>query len=589
MEAYLHPDEPTIKQTPSTHMALSELNIDFDLKRTLSQCERDLTAIGTIDGKVEVSGGSGEPRGRPVFRQLIKHAKDPLSMTMIIAVIFLVFTFVAAAIISSVNANKIEVKTHMTPGQLEQLGGEPAVLIKPWEPANPQWFYAVVAMSMLILRKYILPVVTRQFYGHLPENKQTKVANYMLELIGTTFALTIASLMGQWTLIFSSSQYLPHPSIAQGYDLALGMHIMYVCTLSMYQAELAFDHEIRFGLAIHHWTAMVISSWGVAAVSLSGNDVLIVRMLFAFSLYMSTEQNVFLEMLAYQRKIYWPRVYWFSAWYYLLTRICILSISMWTWWDCYDSVFSDSRHNSVVVYAFWLFVPMTNIILNITQLTTVQSLFGIARTVRQRASEIQEDLNIDLETAVKYPDSPQAKAMQETRIVHKLRQFFAEIDFDQIGSISKTSWIRHAEAMDLELTVPHWAFKELFDAMDANSDNQLTCDEFVAYLKPFAMESVDIRLTLLAVLLKSITEANVHESFKTMAQNRLAAVKAQMHLQYRLRRGNVASPKSWKMLGFVPSLSKFQASRSCPAEVASCQLEGIGGNALAKRYNESLV
>jgi hypothetical protein len=520
----------------------------------------------------------------------MKRAKDPLVMTVIIAGAFLLITFVAAAVISAVNGNKIDVKPSMTPGQLERLGGEPAVLVKPWEPANPQWFYAVVAMSMLILRKYMLPLITRHFYGHLPENKQTKVANYILELIGTTVGFTIASFMGQWTLIFSSSQYLPHPSIVQGYDLALGMHIMYVCTLSMYQAELAFDHDIRFGLALHHWTAMVIASWGVAAVALTGNDVLIVRMLFAFSLYMSTEQNVFLEMLAYQRQIYWPKVYAISAWYYLLTRICITIISLWTWWDCYDSVFSDSRHNSVVVYAFWLFVPMANMILNITQLTTVQSLFGIARTVRQRASEIQHDQseNVDHEASAEHPDSPQAQAMQQTRMVHKLRQFFAEIDFDQIGSVSKRDWIRHAEAMDLELTVPHWAFKELFDAMDANSDNQLTCDEFVEYFKPFAMDFVDVRLTLLAVLLKSITEAKVHESFKTMAQNRLAAVKAQMHLQYRLRRGSIASPKSWKLMGLVPSLSKFQASKSCPAEVASWKFEGIG-SAPAKNDSESLV
>merc|ERR1711904_723147 len=119
-------------------------------------------------------------------------------------------------------------------------------------------------------------------------------------------------------------------------------YVLYVRTVSMYQAELAFDREIRFGLVLHHWTAMLVSSWGILAVYLTGNNILLVRLLFAFSLYMSTEQNVFLEMLAYQRQIYWPRVYIFSAWFYLLTRIFVAILCMWAWWDTYDSVFNDS-------------------------------------------------------------------------------------------------------------------------------------------------------------------------------------------------------------------------------------------------------
>jgi hypothetical protein len=206
----------------------------------------------------------------------------------------------------------------------------------------------------------------------------------------------------------------------------------------------------------------------------------------------------------------------------------------------------------------------------------VQSLFGIARTVQQRASEIKREQSrmsdIGNERVANHLESPEVQAMEKTRVIHKLRQFFAEIDFDQIGSISKSEWIRHAEAMDLELTVPRWAFKQLFEAMDADSDGRLTCDEFVEYLKPFALDCVDVRLTLLAVLLKSITEAKVDEGFKMMATNRLAAVKAQMHLQYRLRRGSVASPSAWKRIGLSASLSQFQESQSCPARTASWQM-----------------
>jgi len=100
-----------------------------------------------------------------------------------------------------------------------------------------------------------------------------------------------------------------------------------------------------------------------------------------------TEQNVFIEMLLYHRQVYWPRLYTLSAWYYLASRILITIIVLWTWWDWHDCVFLDGIHNSVFVYALFVFIPPVTIILNMTQMTTVVSLFGIAAKVRKKLQE----------------------------------------------------------------------------------------------------------------------------------------------------------------------------------------------------------
>merc|ERR1712232_554925 len=105
--------------------------------------------------------------------------------------------------------------------------------------------------------------------------------------------------------------------------------------------------------------------------------------------------------------------------------------------------------------------------------------------------------------------------------------------------------------------------------MDKNADGRLSSDEFVEHFMPFAMDYVDIRLTLLAVLLKSMAEAEeVDESFKKMAENRLEAVQAQMHLQYHLRTGTMASPSSQKRMNVSSaSQSDFRVTRSCPGHL----------------------
>merc|ERR550514_1425357 len=103
--------------------------------------------------------------------------------------------------------------------------------------------------------------------------------------------------------------------------------------------ELAFDDHMRSGLVLHHWTSIILILWGSLMIYEVGYDIMVVRTFFAMSLYMSTEQNVFVEMLAYHMKIFWPTLYTMSAWYYLVTRLTITVMSLWSWIDCYDVVF----------------------------------------------------------------------------------------------------------------------------------------------------------------------------------------------------------------------------------------------------------
>ena len=104
---------------------------------------------------------------------------------------------------------------------------------------------------------------------------------------------------------------------------------------------------------------------------------------------------------------HWPLNWWIlykvNAWYYMVTRLGIAVISLWTWWDANHDVWNDpimcptifivsfaqqSAHYENAqgwqVAGLWLFIPAANLILTVTQYTTVVSLFGIAKNVERR-------------------------------------------------------------------------------------------------------------------------------------------------------------------------------------------------------------
>merc|ERR1711957_7892 len=253
-------------------------------------------------------------------------------------------------------------------------------------------------------RRYILKSITHSLYGHLPEEKQVKVANYMLELLGTTFVLVIMSLKGFWGIVFAPSHYDP-PTPSQAYDFGLGCNVMLATFISMYMLELAFDANMRFGLTLHHWVSILLTLWAIPTIYYNGDSVYTIRAMFVLSLYMSTEQNVFVEMLCYHLQMFsCPPLYFISAWYYALSRPLIMVASMWTWWDMRVVVIQKEHDQRAFVFALWLFIPAANLILNATQASTVVSLFGIAGVVsrsrdRNMGAEIHPDLKSETQVS----------------------------------------------------------------------------------------------------------------------------------------------------------------------------------------------
>ncbi|CAE8616864.1 unnamed protein product [Polarella glacialis] len=320
------------------------------------------------------------------------HGRDMIEIMAICGLSCLFLVVVAGVVIEkSGQVNQGPIPVFPTPCQLQQVGVVPSLATSPFELASPQWMFGVVLVGIFVLRKYVFDGLTRSFYSHLPKSKQAKVANYMLEMFGTTVVIAVCSWAGFWDMLFNPSKYtIPDPQ--QINRMMASLETLYVLFLSTYLMELAFDDEVRLGLALHHWTTIVLATWGMAAIYLAQYNTLTVRAFFAISLYMSTEQNVFVEMLLYHRKVYIPCLYYASAWYYVLSRAAIMVLSMWTWWDMRHAAWTENVQNSWVCYSLWLFIPFANMILNFTQYTTVQSLFGIAARVAQRHGEARESM-----------------------------------------------------------------------------------------------------------------------------------------------------------------------------------------------------
>lgn len=393
---------------------------------------------------------------------------------------------------------------------------------------NTQWLLAAVVCSALLLRKYALPAITRHFFFDLPVHKQVKISNYMLELAGTSLAIVGTSAAGFWQVLFSPSMYEPHPSPEQPYNLAFGFQCLASSILPVYVMELASDESMRLELALHHWISLLCLLWAMLVAYEVGNDAFMARTFFSFSLYMSTEQNVFIEMLAYHRKIYWPTLYRLSAYYYGLSRLAITIISMWTWCDSYALVFQDGLHNSAAVYGLRLFIPLANVILNVTQWSTLTSLFGIAAAVRKKSAELQQQrevvmrmVSLKSETgAIESTEIQSAESeLLNIRVRSQLGDIFARIDADDKGSITLRPWTGYIKSLDLQIVVPHWVIKQLFFSMGCD-DEKVDFEAFHAAFSAMVTPSLKFSLVLTGALLKVMLQGEVDDATRRLAMER---------------------------------------------------------------------
>ena len=72
----------------------------------------------------------------------------------------------------------------------------------------------------------------------------------------------------------------------------------------------------------------------------------------------------------------------------MVTRVVISALCFWTWSDAVVVVWSGDPF-SFFSYAFLVFYPFGNLILNVTQVQTVGALFGIAHKARKNSHEVR--------------------------------------------------------------------------------------------------------------------------------------------------------------------------------------------------------
>jgi len=176
------------------------------------------------------------------------------------------------------NSETPKVTLHSACG-LSQLGFNEGLGVAPWNFCGPQWIACIIFIGGFVLRKYLLPRITDGLYDDLTEAKKEKVSNYMLEILGTTAAFVLCSFLGFFELLFHPEKY-SHPSPDQTYNLGLGGNILMCCFVTTYSLELAFDTNMRIGLALHHWTAIGLTLWAMPALYNLNGDTMTVRAFF---------------------------------------------------------------------------------------------------------------------------------------------------------------------------------------------------------------------------------------------------------------------------------------------------------------------
>eukprot|EP00597_Dinobryon_sp_UTEXLB2267_P000405 CAMPEP_0170075374 /NCGR_PEP_ID=MMETSP0019_2-20121128/12519_1 /TAXON_ID=98059 /ORGANISM="Dinobryon sp., Strain UTEXLB2267" /LENGTH=380 /DNA_ID=CAMNT_0010286295 /DNA_START=1075 /DNA_END=2217 /DNA_ORIENTATION=+ len=256
-----------------------------------------------------------------------------------------------------------------------------------WDASNPQFLMLISIVSIFILRKYLISFFVGWLYKHLPQDKQAKCANYLLELFTETIVLILFSFYGFWTLFFYPPEIID-VTIPMVKDYATGFFTSANIVVSSYIIEMAFDSAMRYELMLHHWVTITLILWAQLAMFDAHYGVKYFRLCCSFLLYMCTEQNVFVELLFYYRScFYWPVVYYLSAIYYLVSRIFIAALVFWTWEDAVRDAFTKYNFNSTAMFSVLLFIPFGNLILLMTQWSTIVNLFGIAAKVSSIAVE----------------------------------------------------------------------------------------------------------------------------------------------------------------------------------------------------------
>lgn len=452
-----------------------------------------------------------------------------------------------------------------------------AYSIEPWNMRNCNMVLGDELLVIFVMRRYVFEGLANRFYSHLPANKRAKIGNYMLELLIMNMAVAIAVWCGFFRLLVAPSSF-HHPTAVQGDRFFIGAQQTVNLFIATYVIEMCVDNNVRTGLVMHHWAVFLLCVWGTAALYALGYDILMTRTFFCLSLYISSEQNVFIEMLLYQQKIYMPRLFLCSAWYYLLTRIVIAVYCIICWLDMFDEVFHDD-YNSWISYSMWAAVPIINLILNATQMTTVISLFGIARETKRRCNRMPA---VDESSATKHQNRNRAlktpgPAVRKERSTNSLRssvstsatssrlapveelelpivacgggrcllEVFAEVDASQRGTILLADWLQYvANLWSVDSSIPLRTYEDIFDEMRdlCCRSTGVTVDAFISYFDQYLLEDTDFDLILSALALqKAHAAAEGDATLRTVLCKKHATVMQRLLRQHRERRPSVGS------------------------------------------------
>jgi len=548
-------------QCPSSQRSLTKTEEEEAVQRAtkheaeLQQAQDQLEAWSRQVHAKNNGKGAGKGKKGGCLKKLMR--MDPMVTVAAAALVLLVASVLTGIILEfGFDINAGPRRPHVSPCLLEQLGYNPALAMSPWNLANPQWVFGMCLVITFILRMFVFTFAARFFYGHLAANKQVKVANYMLELFGTTLALILCIWAGFFDLLLHPDDYvLPTPD--QAYRFAVGAQQTCVLFLVVYTSELYSDPEMRLGLKLHHWTAITLALWGLAAMHILHNSVMLARCFFVVSLYMSTEQNVFVEMLMYQRRIYLPKLFYLSAAYYFLTRAAIMIVSLRTWWETRDEVFGKSLADSWVVYSLWLFIPLANAVLNASQLTTVQSLLGIAASVWERCAELAVERSLHAEIESCACTSPSHSATEPELSVRQRRatkraterllnlqihvqlvDIFGEIDFDQRGTLTREAWLSYvSEQLRDEWLIPRSTFEELYDEIKASGrGGTVTLKAFSNFFSRYMLGRAEFKLVLMAIAVQRVhATPGIDLNLQALLERRHRAIVGQLLQQHRER------------------------------------------------------
>jgi hypothetical protein len=360
--------------------------------------------------------------------------------------------------------------------------------IDAWDPAQIEIKSSLILVVLVAFRLTLVPLFVAHFFAHLVAAKQAKIGNYIFEIFTTTTALVILSCFGGWQLLFDPAQFYPRPTPDQAWDLNVSMGWCGLIIMLSYLIGLAIEPNMRYELKLHHTIAIILILWATPALVLAKGSPRLSRLMASMFLYMVTEQNVFIGMLAYYSGVKQGWIFRASAWFYVATRagitiLCIVAFADLTSSDDDMDIWGTTQ-NSAFVFG-WYAMSLPGVIgLSVVQVMSAMSLFGIARKVAKdnRVIEESEEENDDWKPI--------------------LLEVYNEIYKGGHIDLTRKPFVHFLQNdMHFDLAFPAFVFEALFDDMDTMKSGVVAWEQFQAYMAKFCVRS-DVRLSLQLMLLQ---------------------------------------------------------------------------------------